>query len=104
MSKNYFVYIATNKINTVLYTGMTNDIYVRMRQHKEKTIPGFTALYNVNKLVFYEVFNDPNAAIAAEKQIKGWVRDKKLALIRELNPDFKDLFFELNRDPSSDSG
>mgnify|MGYP001561426147 CR=1 FL=1 len=95
MPQNYFVYIATNKINTVLYTGITNDLRIRMQQHQEKIIEGFTSQYNVNKLIFYEIFDNPDSAISAEKRIKGWTRDKKLALIKEVNPEFKDLLSEL---------
>lgn len=69
--KQYFVYIATNKLNTVLYTGVTNNLMRRMFEHKNKFIPGFTLKYNINKLVFYEIFNNPADAIAAEKKIKG---------------------------------
>ena len=74
---------------------MTNDLSLRMQQHKEKIIVGFSARYNVNKLAFYEIFNDPNSAISAEKQIKGWTREKKIMLIKESNPEFKDLSSEL---------
>lgn len=89
--KKYFVYIATNQVNTVLYTGVTNDINRRMYEHQQKLIPGFTSKYNVNKLVFFEEFYTPNEAIAAEKKIKGWTRIKKINLIKSMNHDFKDL-------------
>ena len=92
--RNYFVYIATNKLNTVLYTGITNDLERRIREHKEKVIPGFTSKYNVNKLVYYDVFPDPDSAISAEKKIKGWTRIKKINLIKAINPGFKDLMQE----------
>ncbi|MBI4120540.1 MAG: GIY-YIG nuclease family protein [Parcubacteria group bacterium] len=97
MPKQYYVYIATNKLNTVLYTGVTSDLEERMYQHRNKLIPGFTSKYNVNKLVFYEVFPTPQEAIAAEKKIKGWVRKKKVDLIKSVNPNFRDL---LDRDSS----
>ena len=91
MTRLYFVYIATNKNNTVLYTGVTNDIGRRIYEHKNKILPGFTSKYNINKLVYYEEFNNPVEAITAEKKIKGWLRKKKLLLIRKLNPEFRDL-------------
>ena len=74
-----------------LYTGMTNDIESRVWQHKNKAMPGFTAQYDCTKLVYYEVTNDVWEAIAREKQIKGWVRRKKVALIRTMRPGFDDL-------------
>ncbi len=92
-SKNYFVYIATNFINTVFYTGMTNDLNRRMYEHKNKLIKGFTSKYNINKLVYREIFIDVNDAISREKQIKDYRREKKLNLIRIKNPKFEDLIF-----------
>jgi putative endonuclease len=91
MKKQYYVYIATNKKNTVLYTGITNDLSKRIYQHKNKLTKGFTEKYNVNKLVYYELFNHPQEAIMAEKKIKGWLRKKKIDLIKKNNPEFKDL-------------
>jgi putative endonuclease len=91
MEKNYFVYILTNEGNTVLYAGITNDIERRLVEHKEKLVPGFTARYNVHKLIWYEMFSSPTEAIAAEKTIKGWGRGKKLAMIIKMSPTFKDL-------------
>ncbi len=91
MSKYYYVYIATNKVDTVLYTGVTNNLARRIYEHKNKLIPGFTYRYNINKLVFYEIFPTAVEAIAAEKKIKGWVRRKKIDLIKTSNPEFKDL-------------
>ena len=89
--RQYFVYIATNKWNTTLYTGVTNNLYGRMYQHKNKLADGFTKKYNINKLVFYESFNDIKEAISSEKRIKGWTRKKKVELIKSKNPKFKDL-------------
>ena len=88
--KQYYVYIMTNRSRT-LYTGMTNDLRRRVWQHKEKIIGGFTAKYNITRLVYYEETSDVRAAIAREKQIKGWLRQKKIALIEAENPDWRDL-------------
>ncbi len=91
MRKEYFVYILTNKYNSVLYTGVTNNLQRRLYEHTQKLVPGFTAKYNVHKLVWYEIFSSPQEAIAAEKKIKGWKRDKKIILIQKQNPHFEDL-------------
>ena len=91
MQKQYYVYIATNPRNTVLYTGMTNDLNRRLYEHQNKLLSGFTAKYNVCKLVYYETFNSPTEAILAEKKIKAGSRLKKLRLIKSINPEFKDL-------------
>ncbi|MEO1375279.1 MAG: GIY-YIG nuclease family protein [Cyanobacteria bacterium J06635_10] len=74
MSKQYYIYTITNQQNTVLYTGVTNDLIRRIYEHKEKIIAGFTKKYNVNKLVYYEIFTDINSAITREKQIKAGSR------------------------------
>ena len=91
MDKNYYVYIMTNKNNTVLYTGITSDLKRRIYEHKEKLAEGFTKRYNLTKLVYYEVFQDSLNAIQREKQIKGGSRKKKVALINDMNPAWKDL-------------
>jgi putative endonuclease len=91
----YFVYIMTNQHHTVLYTGVTNDLVRRTFEHREKTNPGFTSRYNVDKLVFFEETSDVLAAIAREKQIKGGSRRKKIALIEGLNPGWRDLYGDL---------
>jgi putative endonuclease len=75
----------------MLYVGVTNDLHKRVFQHKSKLIPGFTQKYNLYKLVYFEMFGDIRAAIAREKQIKGWLRSKKVALIIVKNPQWKDL-------------
>lgn len=93
MSKEYYVYIMTNKSRT-LYTGVTNNLIRRVYEHKNKLVPGFTSKYNIQFLVYYEAGNDINAAIAREKQIKGWLRSKKIALIDSMNPQWKDLSVE----------
>ena len=79
--KQYFVYIMSSLTGT-LYTGMTNDLERRVYEHKQKRIPGFTAKYNVTRLAYYEETDDVQAAIAREKEIKGWRRNKKIALIK----------------------
>jgi putative endonuclease len=89
--KSYYVYIATNKDNHVLYTGVTNDLYRRMYEHKNKLMKGFTQKYNVCKLVYYEETSDVYSAISREKQIKGGSRAKKITLIEAINPGWKDL-------------
>jgi putative endonuclease len=86
----YFVYIMTNKSGT-LYTGVTNNLERRIFEHKHHIIKGFTKKYKVTKLVYFEETSDIIAAILREKQIKGWTRKKKIALIDSINPDWKDL-------------
>jgi putative endonuclease len=89
-TKTYYVYILTNRSGT-LYTGVTNSIRRRVRQHKDHLVPGFTRKYRIDRLLYYECFTDVYAAIAREKQIKGWLRRKKLDLIASLNPAWNDL-------------
>lgn len=89
--KSYFVYIIANKYNDVLYTGVTNNLERRIFEHKNKAIDGFSKKYNLNKLVYFEMFVDVNDALAAEKKIKGWLRKKKIDLIESNNPDWDDL-------------
>jgi putative endonuclease len=101
-SKQYYVYINTNKPNQVLYTGVTNGLFNRNDQHKRKVRKNsFTAKYNINKLVYYEIYESPQDAIAREKEIKGWTRKKKLVLIKRMNHGWKDLekvaYEELNK-------
>ncbi len=97
--RSYYVYIASNEWHSVIYTGVTNDIYRRMDEHRKKLKKGFTSKYNITKLIFVEEFESIEDAITAEKKIKGWTRAKKFKLIRELNPELKDLW-----DPSLRSG
>jgi putative endonuclease len=80
----------TNKSKT-LYTGVTNHLERRVYEHKHKLVPGFTSKYNITKLVYYEEGNDVHVALAREKQIKGWLRAKKIALIESANPEWRDL-------------
>jgi putative endonuclease len=91
MRERYFVYMMSNTKSGVLYTGITNDLTRRVYEHKKKLVPGFTNKYNLTKLVFFEETSDVNAAIAREKQIKGWLRRKKISLLESMNPDWKDL-------------
>ena len=81
----------TNKINSVLYTGVTNNLARRVYEHKNKLTDSFTKKYNINKLVFFEMTNDIKSAIAREKEIKGWLRNKKIKLIETVNPGWEDL-------------
>jgi putative endonuclease len=90
--KTYFIYILTNKTNNVLYTGMTNSLMRRTWEHKAGLIGGFTKKYNIDKLVYFESFNNPLEAIKREKQIKAGSRKKKIDLINKLNPDWKELY------------
>ena len=100
----YYTYIASNKWNRVLYTGVTNNLDRRIDEHhKKEDEESFTAKYKVSKILWYEVFPNPADAIAAEKKIKGWKRIKKLDLIRTRNPKFEDLR-DAGRDPSTSSG
>ena len=90
--RQYYVYILTNFTNTVLYTGITNDLVRRIYEHKQKLVAGFTQKYNVDKLIYYEIFQDPENAIKREKTIKNLVRRKKIELIKSMNPDYSDLY------------
>ena len=90
----YFVYIMTNKANSVLYIGVTNDLGRRALEHKSESIEGFTKRYHLNKLIYFEEYDDVNDAIAREKQLKGWKRDKKLELVKSKNTDFCDLMLK----------
>ena len=96
--KRYFVYIMTNPSKT-LYTGMTNSIRRRVREHKLKLGPGFAAKYNIARLVYFETFEDVRNAIEREKQIKAWTRAKRVALIESTNPKWDDLSREWDQDP-----
>ena len=91
--KNCFVYIMSN-VTGMLYVGVTSNLEGRVYQHKMKLVPGFTARYNLTQLVYYDWTEDMMAAITREKQIKGWTRAKKVALINSVNPGWKDLSLE----------
>ncbi|MBU1110860.1 GIY-YIG nuclease family protein [Patescibacteria group bacterium] len=91
MSRKYYTYILTNYTNSVLYTGVTNNLKRRVYEHKQKVNKGFTKRYNVWKLVYYEIYNSPIEAIKREKQIKNLLRRKKIELIKAKNPSFEEL-------------
>jgi putative endonuclease len=95
MDKQFYVYIMANAANTVLYTGVTNDLQRRVFEHKEKLMPSFTNRYNLSKLVYYEVLTDPENAILREKQIKAGSRKKKMGLIDKMNPHWEDFYEKL---------
>ena len=90
--KQFFVYIMSNGPRSgAIYTGITGNLARRVWEHRNKLTPGFTSRYNLTRLVYYEAFTHPDAAIAREKEIKGWRREKKLRLIRAMNPQWLDL-------------
>ena len=93
--KQYYVYIMTNKGNTVLYTGVTGDLKKRVYEHRAKLVEGFTKRYNLTRVVYYEVTSEIESAILREKQIKGGSRAKKLDLVNNMNPGWKDLYDDL---------
>ena len=92
MDKKGYVYILFSKRNGTLYVGVTSNLIKRIWEHKNKVAEGFTQKYNVDKLGYYEVFDDIENAIIREKQIKSWKRIKKLALIESVNPEWNDLY------------
>ena len=105
--KAFFVYMMTNRSRVVLYTGITNSLVRRVWEHQNGEIKGFTKKYKVNRLVYYENFDDPRGAISREKEIKDWRRSKKNALVETLNPKWADLspiVFQGMRGPSLRSG
>src|SRR5476651_998303 len=91
----YYVYIVTNKHDSVLYIGVTSNLEGRIFEHRERLLEGFTKRYQVTKLIYYEDYPDPLSAIAWEKQLKGWRREKKIVLIENRTPRWYDLFDEI---------
>lgn len=90
---NYYVYILSNKTNTTIYTGITNDLVRRVYEHKHELADGsFTAKYGIHKLVYYETTGSVRSAIEREKQIKGWNRARKSSLVESMNPLWADLY------------
>lgn len=96
--KQGFVYIITNHTNTTLYIGVTSDLHERIKQHQHKLYEkSFSSRYNLNKLVYFEAFQMIGDAIAREKQLKAGSRAKKVALIKSINPEWKDLYYEIEQ-------
>lgn len=93
--KSYYIYILASKTGT-LYIGVTNNLERRIYEHKHKLIPGFTEKYNINRLMYYQEFDDIEQAIEMEKKVKGWRRQKKTNLIKTINPDIRDLAEEMS--------
>ena len=92
----YYVYILASKKHGTLYLGVTNDIVRRVYQHRTKAVGGFTARYDVNKLVWFEIYDDAVTAITREKELKKWRRDWKIRLIEEQNPEWVDLYLGIS--------
>ncbi len=95
MSKTYAVYILTNYNETTFYIGVTGNLQKRIWEHKNKAVEGFTNKYNIDRLVYYELTEDVESALNREKQLKRWHRQWKINLIKEMNPEFKDLYNNL---------
>jgi putative endonuclease len=95
--KDYFVYILASKMSGTLYIGVTSDLYARVHQHKSDLIDGFTKRYGVHRLVWFEIHGDINMAIAREKQIKKWNRAWKIRMIEKGNPNWRDLFPDMEK-------
>jgi len=95
LSKSGYVYFITNEINTVLYTGVTSNLVKRIYEHKAKLVEGFSKKYSLDRLVYYEVFDDIRDAIEREKQIKNYKRYKKQSLVNGFNPEWDDLYDSL---------
>ncbi|HPD83480.1 MAG: GIY-YIG nuclease family protein [Alphaproteobacteria bacterium] len=97
MSKQYYVYMMSNRKNGTLYVGVTSDIEKRVWEHKNKVIKGFTEKYNLQNLVYFEIFNDPYNAIKREKRLKFYLRKWKIDLIEKENPNWLDLYKDFYR-------
>ena len=95
MNKQYYIYFITNWTSEIIYTGVTSNLQKRIYEHKYKVVKGFSRQYKLSKLVYYEIFDDPENAILREKQIKKWRRDKKDFLVNQMNPEWRDLYDEL---------
>jgi putative endonuclease len=93
--KQYYVYILANTTNVALYIGVTSDLKRRVYEHKQKVIRGFAERYSIDKLVYYEVYQDPENAILREKRLKGSPRARKNRLVASLNPQWRDLYEEI---------
>jgi putative endonuclease len=88
----YYVYILASRKDGAIYIGVTNDIVRRVYEHRIKAVPGFTSKYNITRLVWFEIYEDPTAAITREKELKKWKRSWKVQLIERQNSDWKDLY------------
>ena len=100
MGKSYYIYILTNKSNT-LYIGLTNNLRKRLWEHKNKLVEGFSKKYNLDTLIYFEEHQNISQAIVREKQIKGWLRKKTIKLINTINPNFEDLGEKFNSSQTS---
>ncbi|MDP3879356.1 MAG: GIY-YIG nuclease family protein [Dehalococcoidales bacterium] len=94
-SKQYYVYILANSTNVALYLGVTNDLKRRVYEHKRQVVRGFAEKYRIDKLVYYEIFEDVENAILREKRLKGSSRARKNRLVESLNPEWRDLYDEI---------
>jgi len=97
MEEQAYIYIMSSRYNKVLYVGITSYLIKRVWEHKNKVVDGFTKRYNLNKLVYYEIYDDIETAINREKQIKSWPRKKKIVLINAFNPSWDDLYEKLSK-------
>jgi putative endonuclease len=97
MEEQAYIYFMSNRYNKVLYVGITSNLIKRVWEHKNKVVDGFTKRYNLNKLVYYEIYDDIETAINREKQIKSWSRKKKAKLNNAFNPSWDDLFEKLSK-------
>ena len=97
MEEQAYIYFMSNRYNKVLYVGITSNLIKRVWEHKKKVVDGFTKRYNLNKLVYYEIYDDIETAINREKQIKSWPRKRKIELIHSLNPHWDDLYEKLSK-------
>ena len=88
----YYVYILASRRDGAIYVGITNDLVRRVYENRIKAVPGFTTKYNITRLVWFEIYDDPVSAISREKELKKWKRDWKVQLIEKDNPDWDDLF------------
>jgi len=95
MINHYYVYILSSTKNGTLYVGVTNDLMRRVGEHKESLVEGFTNKYKINKLVYFETYNDINEVILREKRLKKWNRGWKISLIEKMNPEWNDLYEDL---------
>lgn len=93
MHKSYYVYILRNN-SGLFYIGITDNLVKRLWEHKNKVVDSFTAKYNIDKLIYFEIYSDPENAILREKQMKNWTRKKKIAIIVKMNPAFKEITLE----------